>query len=180
MKRKFVEVIEQLKQTQQGKLWHPEGDVYTHTVFVWYGTSQSAIESELLQYVALFHDLGKIDTTESKILENGTEKITSYGHEFKSLDYIDEFVHLIPEHIDVNRVKKLVKNHMKIKFLDKMRTHKQKEFISYMGDDLELLFIFNQADSAKTFWETTTQLEKEYALIRFSDWLHSKILNRDI
>ena len=67
----------------QDPRWHPEGDVWTHTLLVVDHAAQVArryhwtgFERLQLLLAALTHDLGKPDTTES----NESGKITSAGH----------------------------------------------------------------------------------------------------
>jgi len=63
---------------------------------------------------ALFHDLGKMDVY---AINPKTGQPTAYGHEDKSADYVDQFKEWISsfEGTDVDEIKYLVKNHMKVK-----------------------------------------------------------------
>ncbi|MBM3204650.1 HD domain-containing protein [Candidatus Uhrbacteria bacterium] len=76
-----------LKQTPQEPLWHPEGDVWIHTLMVVDEAAkiirrEDLTENEKLQVVvgALCHDLGKPATTKMGEKE-GVPRIRSIGHE---------------------------------------------------------------------------------------------------
>lgn len=65
----FIETILSLKDIPQSPKWHPEGDTLEHVKFIIHGLHVkfrhdfiSLEEREFLTLVALFHDLGKIDT----------------------------------------------------------------------------------------------------------------------
>ena len=71
-----------LARTQQDPAWHPEGDVLVHSL--WAAdlaarhadeTDAGAAQRELLVLAALWHDIGKPETTRRR---NG--RLTSYGH----------------------------------------------------------------------------------------------------
>jgi tRNA nucleotidyltransferase (CCA-adding enzyme) len=74
-----------LARTPQDPMWHPEGDVLVHSLWAadlaaehadaTIPASSSAGTRELLVLAALWHDIGKPDTTQRR---NG--RITSYGH----------------------------------------------------------------------------------------------------
>lgn len=75
-----------LKGVAQDPRWHPEGDVYVHTMQVVdcaseIGRSLSAEDREILLFAALCHDFGKPGTTST---EDG--RIRSIGHEVKSAE----------------------------------------------------------------------------------------------
>jgi tRNA nucleotidyltransferase (CCA-adding enzyme) len=79
--------IAQLQHTPQEFDWHPEGDVWVHTMMVVDEAATVARKEQLsedeayeLILAALCHDLGKPATTEVKEVR-GVSRITSYGHE---------------------------------------------------------------------------------------------------
>ena len=83
----------ELKQTiglEQDPVFHPEGDVWTHTMEV---IDRAAAFRDLVSepyrfiLLALTHDLGKIVTTEEK---NG--RIHAYEHESKGMPLVDAFI----------------------------------------------------------------------------------------
>lgn len=74
-----------LRETPQEFDWHPEGDVWVHTLMVVdeaarvarrYGIEQESPQHRRLMYAALCHDLGKSSTT---VFEEG--RVRSRGHE---------------------------------------------------------------------------------------------------
>ena len=76
----------------QDPQWHPEGDVYIHTMRVVdcaaeIATSLSAEDREILLFAALCHDLGKAETTS---IEDG--RIRSLGHEAKGAERTREWL----------------------------------------------------------------------------------------
>lgn len=78
--------IKDLINTPQDPIYHPEGDVYNHTMdvldrsIIYKNEVSDQFEFEML---ALVHDLGKVVTTETI---NG--RIHAYGHEIKGLPLI--------------------------------------------------------------------------------------------
>ena len=63
---------------------------------------------------ALFHDLGKMDTYK---INPKTGRPTAHGHEKVSEDYVEQFRTFIEsfENTNVDTIKYIVKNHMKMK-----------------------------------------------------------------
>lgn len=68
-------VLECLSRVPQDPRWHPEGDVWTHTLLVVENLPPNATFAMALS--ALFHDVGKAAAT--VVQESG--RITAYGHE---------------------------------------------------------------------------------------------------
>ncbi len=76
-----------LDQIPQEPEWHPEGDVWEHTVLAVDAAAHIVREEQLLKdeamvvlFGALCHDLGKATTT--KVLKtHGKDRVTAYGHE---------------------------------------------------------------------------------------------------
>lgn len=97
---------------QQDPRWHPEGDVFEHTMQV----LDAAARTEYLEYeqrivlllAALCHDLGKVDTTKK---QDG--KITSYGHDVQGVPITKSMLARITRKKDrIATVAKLVRYHM--------------------------------------------------------------------
>ena len=79
--------IEKLAGVPQDPLWHPEGDVGTHTMHVLDAAAHIAVRESLgsdaravLLFAALAHDFGKPATTELRE-RGGSMRWTSWGHE---------------------------------------------------------------------------------------------------
>jgi hypothetical protein len=162
------EVLKQLQETPQGTKWHPEGNVLNHTAYVW-GMLK---DYPKLQWVAFFHDLGKINTTTYTTKKDGTVKITSYNHENYAVKYINKLCYFIPKDIDIEWLEKMCVNHMKIKWVDEMREIKRQEYLStFTEDELIDLERFSVADDAVKFWQTTSPSQRSKLLVEFLDWV---------
>ena len=119
---------------------HPEGDVLTHTMVVFSRLQDLNDMGMLLS--AIFHDIGK-DVTASTHPKKG--HITHFGHEKVSAQLVLDNADLIASFgCDVNRVHCIVKNHMRIKFMDDMKPSKQQAMrdMAFFND----LVTFNKAD----------------------------------
>jgi len=104
-----------LPNTPQEPAWHPEGDVWIHTLksvdsAVQIARREKLSESDAMVVIlaALCHDFGKPSTTEEK-----DSKIISYGHdqagEQLALDFLNS---LRVDNLTKAKVAKLVANHM--------------------------------------------------------------------
>ena len=112
LKKLFPELYA-LKGLMQGTKYHPEGDVFEHTMQVLdaaalldYGSDQ---EKLVVMYAALCHDLGKVLV---KTKREGV-KVHFYGHEQKGLKPTKNLLrHITFEKKLIDRVLPLVKYHM--------------------------------------------------------------------
>lgn len=108
---RFFNPMQKLIGLNQNPKYHPEGDVYTHTMMVLDQAAKLKSKSNYpiaLMLSAICHDLGKITTT--KVIDS---KITSYGHE-NELYLTDMFLKNLTDNNDlIKSVKILVKNHMR-------------------------------------------------------------------
>ncbi len=121
--------------------YHPEGNVAIHTLLVTGSLIEGFPDEPELHWAGLFHDLGKIDTTR---WSEEKQRWTAYGHEKVSLRYIDDYGHFIPEEVNEECIRWLVKNHMRIKMMDRMKAAKQKALRDHFW--FELLEALNDAD----------------------------------
>ena len=144
---------------------HPEGDVRTHTALVW----AQVEEDELLQWVALFHDMGKIDTL---CFNPKTGFATSYGHEKESIKYVDKYVNLLPMELqpECERIKTLILQHMRIKKLDEMRKSKVDKIKIILGKDFDRAVQFAHADDMRRLFDETNMLQRRLMITRFDNW----------
>lgn len=97
---------------EQDSSWHPEGDVFEHSMQALDAAAQLPIENEhkrlVLLYAALCHDLGKVDTSAQK-----EGKITSYGHPESGIPKAQSMMKRITNNqILITAVKKMVGYHM--------------------------------------------------------------------
>lgn len=99
---------------KQNPLHHPEGNTFKHILIVLKRAYNNFPNDPNMILSALFHDLGKMDTY---AVNPKTGQPTAHGHENKSIDYVHQFKDWIEsiEGTDINTVKYIVKNHMKVK-----------------------------------------------------------------
>ena len=105
----WFEEISLLRGVPQDSLYHPEGDVYVHTMKVLKSAASlrgAAEEPLCFMLSALCHDLGKIDTTAEK-----EGRIHSYGHEESGLKYAGSLLERLR---CTNRQKEYVLNMVKL------------------------------------------------------------------
>ncbi len=99
--------------------WHPEGDVWTHTLHAvdalvalpdWAG--MSADERLVLMMSVLLHDVGKATCTRTEF-KGGRDRITSPGHEVAGAEGAARFLRQVGfQESTVQRVVPLVANHI--------------------------------------------------------------------
>lgn len=99
---------------KQNPKWHPEGNSLKHILVVIKRAYHHYPDDPNMIMAALFHDLGKMDTY---AINPKTNEPTAYGHELKSTDYVENFKDWILQFdgTDIDEIKYLVKNHMKVK-----------------------------------------------------------------
>jgi tRNA nucleotidyltransferase (CCA-adding enzyme) len=112
---RLKEILPELAATigiQQDPKWHPEGDVFEHTMQAIDAAAnldyKNSAEKLILMYAALCHDLGKVTTTE-KI----DDTWRSFQHENAGIEPAKSLLHRLTRRIDlIEAVIKLVKHHM--------------------------------------------------------------------
>lgn len=119
--------LNRLKEAKQNSTWHPEGDSLVHTIIVVDRVRKHFENKKLdmnLLLAALFHDLGKADTTK----KNDKGEWSAYGHEAVSTRLVEkhkDWIQMLGA--DFDEVLFIVKQHMRVKYLDKMKRSKVKE-----------------------------------------------------
>ncbi len=112
-----------LEHTEQEADWHPEGNVWNHTMLVVDAAAKIARLEQLkndddndemlvVMLGALCHDLGKATTTE-KMLKEGVMRITAHGHDIAGVEPTESLLKTL--HVKKDTVKKvvsIVKAHM--------------------------------------------------------------------
>lgn len=125
---------------------HPEGNTLKHILVTIKRAYYHYPEDPNMILTALFHDLGKMDTYN---INPKTGNPTAYGHEDKSELFVDKFSDWIDGYVDTNvdEVKFLVKNHMKVKprTWDSMRKTKKEPIIGNPSFD-KLMKFTNKID----------------------------------
>nr|WP_298572678.1 HD domain-containing protein [uncultured Mogibacterium sp.] len=104
--------LEQLIGLEQNPEFHPEGDVWTHTMMVLDRAAQFrpyASDPYAFMLLALTHDFGKITTTE---FVNGA--IHAYGHEIQGAEIAERFLDRVCHGSDIKKyIANMIPNHMR-------------------------------------------------------------------
>lgn len=102
-----------LKEAEQSPKYHPEGNVWNHTMLVVDHAAKrkaKSIDEKVFMWAALLHDIGKPDTT-----RNRKGKITSYDHEKLGAKLTEDFLsEFISDYKFIEEVAVLVRWHMQI------------------------------------------------------------------
>jgi poly(A) polymerase len=123
--------IEAMKGVDQTPDYHPEGDVFAHTMLT---LSHLASPTETLAYGCLLHDVGKPVCVRR---EGG--RVTFYGHTEKGAEMAEAVLkRLKRSRLTWERVVYLVRNHLRHTQAPKMRLSTLKRFLGEEGID-ELL-----------------------------------------
>jgi tRNA nucleotidyltransferase (CCA-adding enzyme) len=97
---------------EQPVKWHPEGDVFEHTMQALDASVSESIPDDyrlVFCYAALCHDLGKVETTER--MPDG--RIASHGHETAGVARAASLLRRITRNVQlISLVKLLVRHHM--------------------------------------------------------------------
>lgn len=138
---------------EQSAQWHPEGDVFEHTMQVIdAAAAQIALplqERKIVLYAALAHDLGKKETTQ--ILPNG--RLTSRGHEEAGIPIARRLLQRMTGDKElIKTVLKVVRYHMApggfVK--NKARLSAYKRLAAKLAPDVSIVLLaaFSRADLA--------------------------------
>jgi len=121
-----------LKGTPQSPNYHPEGDVFAHTLLLLTHLAPSA--SETLAYGCLLHDIAK-----PICFRQETDRITFYGHTEVGAAMAEEILKRLKRSRETwERVAYLVRNHLRHVQAPQMRLSTLKRFLREAGID-ELL-----------------------------------------
>lgn len=127
---RFLPEVADMKGCDQSPEYHPEGDVFEHTVIV---MEQLKDESPLLQFAAMLHDIGKVPCFK---IEDG--KIKTPGHDKVGAEMADEIMQRLKfSNEEREHVVALVRDHMKVHEVKKMKKSTMKKLLSAShADDL--------------------------------------------
>jgi poly(A) polymerase len=132
--RQIVPEIESMKGVEQGKDYHPEGDVFVHTMLALGHFDRSETRSETLALGVLLHDVAK-----PPCAQRADGKITFYGHCERGAEMALEICRRLRRPNSVaERVFWLVKHHLRAMNAPEMRVATLKRFLRQEGID-ELL-----------------------------------------
>ena len=127
----FLPEIAAMKGTQQSPDFHPEGDVFAHTMLL---LSHLDAPTETLAYGCLLHDVGKPVCARQE-----AQRITFYGHTEKGAEMAEEILKRLKRGRAVwERVSYLTRNHLRHVQAPQMRLSTLKRFLREEGID-ELL-----------------------------------------
>lgn len=167
--------VQALTNTMQDPIWHPEGNVFVHTMMV---IDEAAIIKErlkndtekiILMFAALCHDFGKPATTFEK---NG--RIVSPKHEAKGAEPTTNFMKRfnMPDEI-IAKIVELVREHLRPATLYKDRHNVSMSAIRRLmyRVDLEMLLLVAEADH---FGRTTEDaIERDFPA---GKWLYEQYM----
>lgn len=111
-------ILGKLMSIEQNPIYHPEGNVWEHTMQVVDNAAKLSSHStnkKVFMWSSLLHDIGKGITTK---IRNG--KITAYNHEIKGAELAKDFLSFLTDNSTfIDKVCKLVKWHMQPLLINK-------------------------------------------------------------
>jgi len=111
-------LLHNLKKAEQSPKYHPEGNVWNHTMLVvdYAAINKSkSTDARIFMWAALLHDIGKPDTTINK-----KGRITSYDHEKVGTELAREFLYKFTEDERfIEDIVVLIRWHMQILYVVK-------------------------------------------------------------
>lgn len=168
LKPALKDIIEKLKDVPQQPDYHPEGNVWIHTALVTGQLIKDYPDDLDLHWTGLIHDIGKLHTTRFR---EDKQRWIAYGHEISSEEYVKSYADVINGYdlTDPRKIAWLVRNHMKIKSLDKMRESKRRDMESHKW--FPDLVKFGEADNMVALFERTTESERDELVDVFENFL---------
>lgn len=109
-------MLKKLKEIDQSKKYHPEGNVWNHTMMVVDEAAKvrdKCHDSKVFMWAALLHDIGKPDTTKVR-----KGRITSYDHDTVGAKLTVKFLEYYTDDKDfIEKVSMMVKYHMHMLYI---------------------------------------------------------------
>lgn len=106
-----LNMLRDLKNVEQSKKHHPEGNVWNHTMMVIDEAAkvrEKSHDSMVFMWASLLHDIGKPDTTKVR-----KGRITSYDHDVVGAKLSEKFLnYYTKDKVFINKVSMMVKYHM--------------------------------------------------------------------
>lgn len=139
--RKYpFEMLYRLKQTEQSPKYHPEGNVWNHTLLVVDEAAKvrkRSKEPSVFMWAALLHDIGKPAATKKK-----SGRIISYNHDSIGEELAREFLsYFEKEERFIEEVCGLVRYHMQILLVTKNQPYADIEGMKKRTDIQELALL---------------------------------------
>ena len=130
--RYILPEVDALAGVPQEKQFHPEGDVFTHTMIM---LERMALPDVTLAWSVLFHDIGKAHTT----FTDDSGRIRAFGHEEKGAEMVYDIAERLKFPVSTREaVAKAVRTHMRMAFVRDMRQSKLKRLLCEENFPLEL------------------------------------------
>ena len=130
--KELLPEVDALYGVPQEKQFHPEGDVYTHTMLM---LEHMALPDTRLAWSALLHDIGKAVTT----FTDENNRIRAFGHEEKGAEMVYDIAMRLKFSVDErNAVTAAVRNHMRMAHVREMKSAKLKRWMCDENFPLEL------------------------------------------
>lgn len=130
--KEILPEVEKLQGVEQPPEFHPEGDVWIHTMMM---LEMLENPSQELAWAVLLHDVGKPDTFTIK------ERIRFDGHDKLGAEMAENILKRLKcSNETIERVKSLIEQHLRFKDAPNMRTSKLKRFLrqEHFDEHLEL------------------------------------------
>lgn len=119
--RHVLPEVADMQGVRQPPQFHPEGDVWTHTLMLLEGLDKPSIT---LAWGALLHDVGKPGTFTE------TDRIRFHGHVARGVELTAQISKRLRfSNADAKQISALVANHMKFMEISRMRPAKLKRFL---------------------------------------------------
>ncbi|NFG24023.1 HDIG domain-containing protein [Clostridium botulinum] len=135
-----LSMIKELREVPQNPKYHPEGNVFIHTMMVVdEGAKRREISNDkrIFMWTLLLHDIGKKPTTKMR-----KGRLTSYDHDKVGAKMAEEFLNYFNENDEfIDYIRKLIRWHMQSLFVVKNTRFQDIEGIlrDVNGDDIVLV-----------------------------------------
>lgn len=123
---------------EQPPEFHPEGDVFTHTVLMLNAMTHPSIP---LAYAVLLHDVGKPDTAKNAVEPDGSRRWRFHGHAKTGAEIAEQILKRLKlPNRDIDAAVQCIRNHMGFMDVRNMRRATLRQFVGAptFPDELEL------------------------------------------
>ena len=128
--------VEALIGQEQPPAYHPEGDVFTHTILMLNCMKNPSIP---LAYSVLLHDVGKPATAENTVEPDGSRRWRFHSHAKTGAEIAEQILKRLKfPNRDVEAVTHCIRNHMHFMDVQKMRKSTLRQFVGAPTFPIEL------------------------------------------
>jgi poly(A) polymerase len=128
--------VEQLSEQEQPPVYHPEGDVFTHTVLMLDAMRNPSVP---LAYSVLLHDVGKPAMAEKIVEPNGSGRWRFHGHAKTGSEIAEQILKRLKlPSLDIEVAAHCIRNHMHFMDVQKMRKSTLRQFVGAPTFPIEL------------------------------------------